>query len=107
KAYKTWFYNQCQSGANHSHIKVRHSWPAHRVIQETHKMIINEVIHEQYGKKPGTKEVFSVYQKAVYQVVNNLTEEEWDEAENRAHVVLWTIGYGQPRLTKARIRQAS
>ncbi|KIK72030.1 hypothetical protein PAXRUDRAFT_69584, partial [Paxillus rubicundulus Ve08.2h10] len=84
KGYKTWFYNQCQSGANHSHIKVGHSWTARGVIQETHKMIINEVIRKRYGKKAGTKEALSVYQKAVQQVVKHLTEEEWDEAENTA-----------------------
>ncbi|KIK72497.1 hypothetical protein PAXRUDRAFT_21922 [Paxillus rubicundulus Ve08.2h10] len=65
QAYKTWFYNQCRSGANHSCIKVGHSWTARGIIQETHKMIINEVIQEQYGKKAGTKEALSVYQKAV------------------------------------------
>ncbi|KIK73753.1 hypothetical protein PAXRUDRAFT_20530 [Paxillus rubicundulus Ve08.2h10] len=65
QAYKTWFYNQCQSGANHSCTKVRHSWTACSIIQETHKMIINEVIHKRYGKKPGTKEALSVYQKVV------------------------------------------
>ncbi|KAF8833718.1 hypothetical protein BDN67DRAFT_985836 [Paxillus ammoniavirescens] len=100
QAYKTWFYNQCRSGANHSRIKVGCSWTACGVIQETHKMIINEVIHERYGKKPGTKEALSVYQKAVRQVVKNLTEEEWDEAENT--VAKWNLDHGPLNEVKAR-----
>ncbi|KIK79855.1 hypothetical protein PAXRUDRAFT_160127 [Paxillus rubicundulus Ve08.2h10] len=100
QGYKTWFYNQCQSGANDSHIMVRHSWTACDIIQETQKMIINEVIHERYGKKPGTKEVLSVYQKVVHRVVNNLTEEEWDEAKNT--VAKWNLDHGPPNEVKAR-----
>ncbi|KAF8835539.1 hypothetical protein BDN67DRAFT_1015473 [Paxillus ammoniavirescens] len=89
QAYKTWFYNQCRSGTNHSRIKVGRSWTARGVIQETHKMIINEVIRKRYGKKPGTKEALS-----------NLTEEEWDEAENTA--AKWNLDRGPPNEVKAR-----
>ncbi|KAF9222796.1 hypothetical protein BS17DRAFT_767557 [Gyrodon lividus] len=64
QAYKTWFYNQCRSGANHSWIKVGRSCTSRAIIQETHKMAINKVIRKQYGKKAGTKEALSVYQKA-------------------------------------------
>ncbi|KIJ10063.1 hypothetical protein PAXINDRAFT_16909 [Paxillus involutus ATCC 200175] len=99
QAYKTWFYNQCRSGANHSRIKVGRSWTARGVIQETHKVIINKVIRERYGKKPGTKEALSVYQKAVRRVVKNLTEEEWDEAENTA--AKWNLDRGPPNEVKA------
>ncbi|KAF9224246.1 hypothetical protein BS17DRAFT_766845 [Gyrodon lividus] len=76
QAYKTWFYNHCESGANHSQIKVGCSWTGCTIIQETHKMAINEVIHKWYGKKVGTKEALSVYQKAVHRVVKQLTEEK-------------------------------
>ncbi|KIJ07848.1 hypothetical protein PAXINDRAFT_18980 [Paxillus involutus ATCC 200175] len=100
QAYKTWFYNQCRSGANHSRIKVGRSWTACGVIQETHKVIINKVIHKRYGKKPGTKEALSVYQKAVRRVVKNLMEEEWDEAENTA--AKWNLDRGPPNEVKAR-----
>ncbi|KIK74467.1 hypothetical protein PAXRUDRAFT_166354, partial [Paxillus rubicundulus Ve08.2h10] len=70
------------SGANHSQIKVGHSWTAWTIIQETHKVKINEAICEPYGKKPGTKEALSAYQKAVQRVVKKLTQEERDEAES-------------------------
>ncbi|KIK74355.1 hypothetical protein PAXRUDRAFT_19965 [Paxillus rubicundulus Ve08.2h10] len=63
-------------------------------------MIINQVIQEQYGKKAGTKEALSVYQKAVQQVVKNLMEEEWDEAENA--VAKWNLDHGPPNEVKAR-----
>ena len=100
KGYKTWFYNQCQSRANHSRIKVGRSWTARGVIQETHKMIINEVICERYGKKPGTKEALWVYQKAVQWVIKNLMEEEWDEAKNTA--AKWNLDRGPLNEVKAR-----
>ncbi|KIK73431.1 hypothetical protein PAXRUDRAFT_106199, partial [Paxillus rubicundulus Ve08.2h10] len=64
------------------------------------QMIINQVIQEQYGKKAGTKEALSVYQKAVQRVVKNLMEEEWDEAENA--VAKWNLDHGPPNEVKAR-----
>jgi hypothetical protein len=63
-------------------------------------VIINKVIRERYGKKPGTKEALSVYQKAVRRVVKNLMEEEWDEAENTA--AKWNLDRGPPNEVKAR-----
>ncbi|KIK78938.1 hypothetical protein PAXRUDRAFT_16604 [Paxillus rubicundulus Ve08.2h10] len=63
-------------------------------------MIINEVIQERYGKKAGTKEALSVYQKVVQQVVKNLMEEEWDEAEYTA--AKWNLDCGPPNEVKAR-----
>ncbi|KIK74253.1 hypothetical protein PAXRUDRAFT_20064 [Paxillus rubicundulus Ve08.2h10] len=63
-------------------------------------MIINQVIREKYGKKAGTKEALLVYQKAVRQVVKNLTEEEWDEAEKTA--AKWNLDCGPPNEVKAR-----
>ncbi|KAF9228525.1 hypothetical protein BS17DRAFT_763982 [Gyrodon lividus] len=100
QAYKTWFYNQCQSGANHSWIKVGHSWTGCAIIQETHKMAINEVIRKLYGKKAGTKEALSVYQKAVHRVVKQLTEEEWEEVENTS--TEWNLDRRPPNNVKAR-----
>ncbi|KIK75901.1 hypothetical protein PAXRUDRAFT_171310, partial [Paxillus rubicundulus Ve08.2h10] len=88
KAFKTWFYNQCQSGANHSHIKVGCSWTARVIMQKTYKEI-NEVIWERYGKRPGTKKALLVYQKAVQRVVNKLMQEERDKAKNT--VVKWNL----------------
>ncbi|KAF8835238.1 hypothetical protein BDN67DRAFT_1015718 [Paxillus ammoniavirescens] len=81
-------------------IKVRHSWTACGVIQETRKMIINKVIRERYGKKPGTKEALLVYQKTVQQIVKNLMEEEWDEAKNT--VAKWNLDRRPPNKVKAR-----
>ncbi|KAF9225443.1 hypothetical protein BS17DRAFT_765988 [Gyrodon lividus] len=59
-------------------------------------MAINEVICEWYGKKAGTKEALSVYQKAVCRVVKQLTEEEWEEVE-------WNLDCGPPNDVKARL----
>ncbi|KAF9222865.1 hypothetical protein BS17DRAFT_767613 [Gyrodon lividus] len=92
QAYKT-------CGANHSQIKVGCSWTGRTIIQETHKMVINEVIHKWYGKKAGTKEALSVYQKAVCRVVKQLTEEEWEEAENTA--AEWNLDHGPLNNIKA------
>ncbi|KIJ08694.1 hypothetical protein PAXINDRAFT_18189 [Paxillus involutus ATCC 200175] len=64
------------------------------------QVIINKVIRERYRKKPGTKEALSVYQKAVRRVVKNLTEEEWDEAENTA--AKWNLDRRPPNEVKAR-----
>ncbi|KIK74748.1 hypothetical protein PAXRUDRAFT_174751 [Paxillus rubicundulus Ve08.2h10] len=63
-------------------------------------MTINEVIREQYWKKAGTKEALSVYQKVVQQVVKNLTEEEWNEAENT--VAKWNLDCRPLNEVKAR-----
>ncbi|KAF9228950.1 hypothetical protein BS17DRAFT_763595 [Gyrodon lividus] len=88
-------------GANHSWIKVGHSWTSHAVIQETHKMTINEVIHKWYGEKVETKEALSVYQNVVHRVVKQLTEEEWEEAENTA--TEWKLDCRPPNDIKARL----
>ncbi|KIK78994.1 hypothetical protein PAXRUDRAFT_47524, partial [Paxillus rubicundulus Ve08.2h10] len=87
------------SGANHSHIKVGHSWTAQAIMQETYKMEINEVIQERYGKRPGIKEALSVYQKVVQRVVNKLMQEERDEAKNTA--VKWNLDCRPPNEVKA------
>ena len=100
QAYKTWLFNNSRGGANHSHIKVGHSWTARSVVQEQQREAINKVIEEELHEKLGSMGAFSVYQEAVGKVWRQLSEAQREDAE--ATALSWNLDRGPPDGVKAR-----
>ena len=99
QAYKTWLFNNSCGGANHSCIKVGHSWTACSVVQEQQWEAINKVIEEELHEKLGSMQVFSVYQEAVGKVWRQLSEVQREDAG--ATALSWNLDRGPPDSVKA------
>ena len=84
QAYKTWLFNNLHGGANHSHIKVGHSWTACSMVQEQQREAINKVIKEEQHEKLRSMQVFSVYQEAVGKVWRQLSKAQSEDVEATA-----------------------
>ena len=93
-------FNQSHGGANHSRIKVGHSWTARSVIQEQQQEEINRIVRKEFGETLGTPGALRVYQRAVWQVWRQLSTEEQARVEETA--TSWNLEKGLPDSVKVR-----
>jgi hypothetical protein len=73
---KRWFYNNGRKRDRKDRVRYVRKWNLKQVVGHMEKARIEEVCKEQTGSNPGTRNYLGGYQKALTDVVDNLSEEE-------------------------------